>query len=134
MADPEVKESWRLDLERAAHFDTLAETVREWALDTFGGPERIVGCARHMRREIEQEALPTAEWLECTLAVGASLEAKAARELLAEECADIVILAMGMAAHAGFDLVEAFRKKMLENLDRKWLPPDIDGVIEHERS
>lgn len=110
-------------------FGCLTEAVGEWALETFGGPERIVPCAIHMQREAK-EVYDSAQLLQRV----AEYNKETVKRQLAGECADLVILAMGMAAHAGFDLEAAFRKKMLENLDRKWSVPDHDGVIEHVRS
>lgn len=110
------------------YFGILAETVGGWALETFGGPERVVPCAVHMRREA-QEVFDAA----CRMTIVSPYDDATVRAELAEECADLVILAMAMSAHAGFDLEAAFRKKMLENLDRQWNPPDHEGVIEHKR-
>jgi NTP pyrophosphatase (non-canonical NTP hydrolase) len=129
VADPER----RAVIERANYFGILAETVGGWALETFGGPERVVPCAVHMRREA-QETWHAAMNLEAALLTCADEQTVQARKIdVAEECADLVILAMAMSAHAGFDLDVAFRKKMLENLDRQWNPPDHEGVITHRK-
>lgn len=118
----------RAVIERATRFDMLAETVGGWALETFGGAERIVPCAVHMGREA-REVLNAAS----RMTVVSPFDEATVRLEIAEECADLVILAMAMSAHAGFDLEAAFRKKMLENLDRKWNAPDHEGVITHAR-
>jgi NTP pyrophosphatase (non-canonical NTP hydrolase) len=54
---------------------------------------------------------------------------------LADETADLVVLACGLAAHAGFDLSTALARKMLHNVnEREWQPADAEGVIEHVRA
>jgi len=50
-----------------------------------------------------------------------------------EECADLLILLMGRAHRAGFDLLEAAERKLEINKTRVWGKPDAQGVIEHLR-
>jgi hypothetical protein len=95
-----------------------------WAVERFGGPERLLPNLQHMRRELREYAD----------ALGAGDYAKAVEEL-----ADLRILIEGAASGHGLGLfpvsvTTAYKRKMVENLRRKWQPPDSEGVIEHVRS
>ena len=50
-----------------------------------------------------------------------------------EECADMLILLLGLAHKGGFDLLEAAEAKHATNLTRQWGAPDAHGVCEHVR-
>ena len=94
-----------------------------WAVERFGGPERLLPNLVHIRREVD----------EYERALRAGDYAKAAEEL-----ADIRVLIEGAASGHGLGLfpvsvTTAYKRKMVENLHRKWQPPDHEGVIEHVR-
>jgi len=48
-----------------------------------------------------------------------------------EELADIIIVALNIAAQMGFDMQKTVLKKMEKNKKRTWSKPDAQGVIHH---
>jgi hypothetical protein len=50
------------------------------------------------------------------------------------EAADLVILLMVRAHRAGYDLMEEVADKMEINVLRKWLPPDENGIVRHNKT
>jgi NTP pyrophosphatase (non-canonical NTP hydrolase) len=53
---------------------------------------------------------------------------------IAEELADIFIIAFHIAHCRGIDLIRAIRDKFEIVQQREWLPPDEHGVIRHKES
>ncbi len=103
----------------------LQEEIGTWQARTFGEANQARGKANHLLLEASEvvdalaayEAQPTLVRLDA----------------LAEEVADCIILALGIAASVGFDAALAVARKMAKNATRKWRKPGPDGVCGHVR-
>jgi hypothetical protein len=90
------------------------ESIGEWNEETFGGDN--TGIIGHFKEEVK--------------------EFDASIDTVEEpaEAADLVILLMVRAHRAGYDLMEAVQDKMEINALRKWLPPDEQGIVHHDKT
>ncbi len=95
-------------------FDDLQKEVGIWAAVTFAY-STTRSRAEHLKRE-----------------AGEVLDA-AGKPELGEELADCVILILGLAHMNQISLIDEIRTKFAICKERKWSPPDAQGVIEHVR-
>lgn len=103
----------------------LQDELGAWQAATFKEHNSTRGKAAHLKHEAQEvvdalaefEAHPTTESF----------------DHLAEEVADVLILALGIAAQVGFFADLAVDRKMKKNRARKWNPPDAAGVCGHVR-
>ena len=100
------------EFEEPVHYWTQ-KNIAEWNDEMLGGTS-LEGIIKHLKEEIGEffDDLGT-------------LDER-------PEAADIVILLMLYAKARGFDLLGEVDKKMGINVNRKWLPPDENGVIRHD--
>jgi len=98
----------------------LQTAIGDWSDATFGpGEQHVPGVVRHMRREIHE--------LADALANGSPSD-------VAEEAADVVILALTLAHRRRFSLSDAIENKRAKNAARTWPgEPDADGIFQHVR-
>ena len=100
--------------------DNLFKQITAWQRDTFGETTPL-SVAKHLRKEVDEviEALERGD-----------------KEHAKEELSDVQILLWNEAKKLGmdfFDLSANVRKKHTKNLQRKWLKPDADGCVHHEK-
>lgn len=98
----------------------LFEKITAWQHDTFGETTPL-SVAKHLRKEVDEliEALERGD-----------------TEHAQEELSDVQILLWNEAKKLGMDFYEIsanVRKKHTKNLQRKWLKPDADGCVHHEK-
>lgn len=97
---------------------SLFARIAAWQRETF--PQGTAqSCMAHLARECEE--------LAHALGNGLSDEA-------AEESADCLLLLVGIADRAGFDLLQSAEHKLAKNKGRTWGKPDAQGVVEHVRA
>lgn len=100
--------------------EELFNTITAWQKNTFGETTPL-SVAKHLRKEVD-------ELIE-------SLE-RCDKEHAQEELSDVQILLWNEAKKLGmdfYDLSANVRKKHTKNLKRKWLKPDADGCVHHEK-
>ena len=93
----------------------LVDQLFAWSLSTFGPSEDGYGCAAHLIKEAEEAKNTPNDVL---------------------EWADCFMLLVDGARRSGFslqELLEAVETKFAICKQRKWLPPNAEGVIEHDR-
>ena len=100
--------------------EELFNTITAWQKDTFGETTPL-SVAKHLRKEVDEliEALERGD-----------------KEHAEEELSDVQILLWNEAKKLGMDFYELsanVRKKHTKNLKRKWLKPDADGCVHHEK-
>jgi len=100
-------------------FEEVFCDITSWSRSTFPNGT-VEGKVAHLVREVEEfrKAYAANDSSYCV------------------EVADIFILLMGLSDLAGMraiDLLAHVAAKMAENRDRKWNPPDHEGVTEHVR-
>lgn len=100
--------------------EELFNTITAWQKDTFGETTPL-SVAKHLRKEVDEliEALERGD-----------------KEHAEEELSDVQILLWNEAKKLGmdyYDLSANVRKKHTKNLKRKWLKPDADGCVHHEK-
>lgn len=93
----------------------LQKAIGEWGKETFGNNQTVTGLKKHLEKELAE-----------------LLSANNFNNEV-EECADIVILLMGIAYLKGFDLLTEVEGKFEVIKERQWNEPDLDGVIQHKR-
>lgn len=100
--------------------EELFNTITAWQNNTFG-EQTPLSVAKHLRKEVDEliEALERGD-----------------KEHAQEELSDVQILLWNEAKKLGMDFYELsanVRKKHTKNLKRKWLKPDADGCVHHEK-
>lgn len=100
--------------------EELFNTITAWQKETFG-EQTPLSVAKHLRKEVDEliEALERGD-----------------KEHAEEELSDVQILLWNEAKKLGMDFYELsanVRKKHTKNLKRKWLKPDADGCVHHEK-
>ena len=93
----------------------IQRDIQKWADSKI--PDRTPdGQMIHLERELNELK---AEW--------------AAKDMTKaeEELADIIIVALNIAAQMGFNMQKSVIKKMEKNKKRTWSKPDSQGVIHH---
>jgi NTP pyrophosphatase (non-canonical NTP hydrolase) len=93
------------------------QEIGEWSAKTFP-KSTLPSTLTHLTHEVEE--LWQAELKD---------QPKAYVE---EEAADVLILLIQFCNRAGIDLDSALRAKHAKNLQRRWLPPDAEGVVYHD--
>jgi NTP pyrophosphatase (non-canonical NTP hydrolase) len=110
--------------------DKMQHKIGTWASETFNHTEQ--GIALHLLREAVELALAAGvdehkiQW-----SVSKELLKEPKKNTIAEETADVVILALAMAHHVGFSLHDSVAAKHVVNVVRIWSNPDEQGVTEH---
>lgn len=126
-------------------FDLVAHLYRQRAFSraTFGPGRRVAGVSDHIRRELDEfaKASTRVDDAEKAAKAGAAQWAGviAATEELADEAADVILLALDLAWRAGLEpeaICAAVNRKQRVNETRDW--PDwrtqpADKAIEHTR-
>jgi len=95
--------------ERLKGILNLQKETGEWANETFGKGQTVIGIINHLIKEV------------CELRDSDR----------PEEAADCLLLLFQHAHECEYDLLEEAKKKHEINLKRKWGKPDEYGVIEH---
>ncbi len=93
----------------------LLDRLFAWSYTTFGPSEDGYGCAAHLAKEAEEVKDNPSDIL---------------------EWADCFMLLVDGARRSGYsfqELMEAVEHKFAICQTRKWLPPNAEGVIEHDR-
>lgn len=107
-------------LHRFSPWERLRKQVVRWADQTFPTDRaNLIPKALHLREEVDE--LIHALEHDNPYAI-------------AEELADIFIIAIHIAHCRGIDLLRAVRDKFEIVRRREWLPPDEAGVIRHKES
>lgn len=92
------------------------DEIGRWSQNTFGSVAGGKACAKHLEKEAREAA---------------------ANPFDLEEWADCFMLTIDGAKRSGYDfstLIQAVQHKFEICKTRKWLPPNADGVVEHDRS
>lgn len=100
--------------------EELFNTITAWQNNTFGETTPL-SVAKHLRKEVDEliEALERGDKVNTE-----------------EELSDVQILLWNEAKKLGMDFYELsanVRKKHTKNLKRRWLKPDADGCVHHEK-
>lgn len=115
----------REEIQPVSDLRSIQSDVGAWGDATFPGMSRLLatmGLVTHLESEVSE--------LQVEASVYDPDEPTATVEHLAEETADIVILALRLAHVNGFDLATEIRDKMAVNRGRTWELAD-DGTIRH---
>ena len=102
--------------------DNLFKQITAWQRDTFGETTPL-SVAKHLRKEVDE--------------VIEALEKGDKDHVRKEELPDLQILTFNLADKLGmdfYDLSANTRLKFKKNLNRKWLKPDADGCVHHEKT
>jgi len=95
----------------------LQKYIAHWSYEIFGtSKDRVLPNAKHM----SEEALEVLDAIQ-----------NGTTEEVGQELADVVQLAYDIADRLDLNLDYEIQKKMLIVRNRKWLPPDADGLIKH---
>ncbi len=96
------------------------ETINQWQLDTFG---------ERMYKPNELAIRTNTEMAELLTAVASN----GSRKQISMECADVVIMVMGLCSSLSISLQEAVDYKMAVNRERKWDIPET-GHVQHKEA
>lgn len=101
--------------------NNLYKEVTDWQRSTFGETTPL-SVAKHLRKEVDEliDALERGD-----------------NDHAQEELSDVQILVWNESMRLNmdyYDLSANVRKKHNKNLQRKWLKPDADGCVHHEKS
>jgi NTP pyrophosphatase (non-canonical NTP hydrolase) len=99
----------------------LFDEITTWQDKTFGETTPL-SVAKHLRKEVDE--------------VIEALEKGSNRHVIQEELPDLNHLIFNLAMRLGLDYYQLefnTRTKFEKNLQRKWLKPDADGCVHHEK-
>ena len=109
----------------------LQSEILKWSNDTFNkgefNPKRGVAISYHLQKESKELTEGLEEYF-------SKVQTPQSLDKVAEELADVFILAMEAASHLGMDMDDvksACRKKLEICKNREWGEPDENGVVEH---
>lgn len=101
--------------------EELFKTITAWQNNTFGETTPL-SVAKHLRKEIDE--------------VIEALERGDLDHVRKEELPDLQILTFNLTQKLGmdfYDLSANTRLKFKKNINRKWLKPDANGCVHHEK-